>query len=346
MKQRVVLAYSGGPASSAVLSWLLDRQAEVVAVTLDVGQGGEFADVRDRALSAGAVRCHVLDMREDFARGFILPALTAGAFARRPATVAAWLTRPLIAKTLVEIARMENTTTIAHGGSGEDAAALSSSVRMLDPRLTVLAHPAPPVDRLWELNSTIWGRSIHVRGTDRDAQPQPDDLFRLTRPAAEAPDRPARVEIAFEQGRPVAVNGIAMPIGELIESLTTIAGAHGVGRTDRHDIGPGDQRARVIHEAPAAHVLHLAHDALEVSVSPPELSRFTPMMAAQYADLIAHGLWASPLREACDAFVRRIQQRVSGTVRLTLFKGEASIDGCSPGAPQPIEDPSLVATGR
>jgi argininosuccinate synthase len=137
-----------------------------------------------------------------------------------------------------------------------------------------------------------------------------------------------------------------MPIGELIESLTTIAGAHGVGRIDRLDTGPGDRQTHDVQEAPAAHVLHLAHDALQTSVSPPEVSRFAPAIAGQYADLIEHGLWSSPLREACDGFVRRIQERVSGTVRLTLFKGDASIDGCSPGLPQPIEDAELVPTGR
>jgi argininosuccinate synthase len=203
----------------------------------------------------------------------------------------------------------------------------------------------PQADPAWETDATIWGRAIRARGTER-GQHALDALFRLTRPAAEAPDRPARVEIAFEQGRPVAVNGIAMPIGELIESLTTIAGAHGVGRSDRRDTGPGDQQTRVIQEAPAAQVLHLAHDALQTCVSPHELSRFTPTIAGQYAGLIEQGLWASSLREACDAFVGRIQQRVSGTVRLTLFKGDASIDGCSPGLPQPIADVDLVTAGR
>jgi argininosuccinate synthase len=346
MKPRVVLAYSGGATSSAALSRLLDRQAEVVAVTLDVGQGGELADVRDRALAGGAVRGHVLDVREDFARDYILPALKAGAFGSQPAARGASLARPLIAKTLVEIARMENSTTIAHGGSEPAATALRSCIAALDPRLTVTAHPGPIADQGWEVDATSWGRVARAATSEALSGAVRDDLFRLTRPAAEAPDRPARVEIAFEQGRPVAVTGIAMPIGELIESLSTIAGAHGVGRVDRHDTGPGLPPSRVIQEAPAAHVLHLAHGALTAAISAPEVSRFATLLAGQYAELIEHGLWFSPLRDACDAFVRCIQERVSGTVRLTLFKGGATVDGCSPGLPAPIEDAELIAPGR
>lgn len=345
MKERVVLAYSGGPNSSAALTWLLDRGAEVVAVVLDVGQGGEFADVRERALGAGAVRCHVLDVREEFARDFLLPALTAGAFVRQPASVAAGLARPLVARTLVEIARMENCVTIAHGAAGAAAAALATALRALDARLVVQIPPHVAPAPGWHSDATLWGRVVSATGDAAGGSSSAGEPFTLTRAATEAPDSPAHVEIAFELGRPVAVNGVAMPLGELIESLSTIAGAHGVGRTDRHDTAFGGGRSRIVHEAPAAQVLHLAHDALEAFVSAPELARFTPMMAAQYAGLIEQGLWFSPLREACDAFVRRIQERVTGSVRIAVFKGDASVEGCSP-EPRQVEAADLVGAGR
>lgn len=347
MRERVVLAFSGGLKSSVALAGLLDQQAEVVAVVLDLGQGGELADVRDRALGAGAVRCHVLDVREEFVRDFVLRVLTAGAFARQPASVAARLTRPLVAKTLVEIARMENSTVLAHGASGADAAALASCLRALDARLKVVAVPTPaPAAGSWQVDTTLWGRVLQSAGPVAGDEDPLDDLFMLTKAATEAPDQPARVELAFEQGKPVAVNGVAMSFGELIESLSTIAGAHAVGRTDRHDTNAGGVRARAIHETPAAHVLHLAHEALEAFVSPPELARFKPMIANQYADLIEQGLWFSPLREACDAFVRKVQERVTGSVRLTLFKGDAAVEGCAPERRQSIEDTDTVGAGR
>jgi argininosuccinate synthase len=349
--QRIVLAYSGGLDTSVAIPWLAEKfGAEIIALTLDLGQGQELSDVRERALAAGALRAHVIDAREEFARAYILPALQAGAIYedRYPLTTA--LGRPLIARHLVEIARMEGATAIAHGCTGKDndQVGLDVSVRALDGGLKVIAParmwgmtrsdeieyararsiPVPVTNASpYSIDSNLWGRSIECGMLEDPWKEPPDDIFTLTRSPQNCPDQPAYVEIDFEAGVPIRANGIDMPLVELIESLETIAGSHGVGRIDMVENRLIGIKSREIYEAPAAVVLHAAHAELEKLVMARDLDRIKHDMGRAYADLVYNGLWFSHAREAIDAFVKAIQPRVTGVVRLKLFKGDCRVVG-------------------
>jgi argininosuccinate synthase len=349
--RRIVLAYSGGLDTSVAIRWLAETyDAEIVAVTLDLGQERELTDVRERALAVGAVRAHVVDVREEFARDYILPSLQAGAIYEDRYPMATALGRPLIAKRLVEIARMESASAIAHGcaGKGNDQVRLDLSARAVAPSMTVLAPArvwgmsrAEEIDYArarnipipvaaaspYNIDSNLWGRSIEY-GPIEDAWAEPpEEIYALTRSPHGSPDEPAYVEIDFNGGVPVRTNGVEMPLVELIESLETIAGAHGVGRIDMVENRLIGIKSREIYEAPAAVVLHLAHRELESMVMARDLERIKHDLARAYADLVYNGLWFSQAREAIDAFVRSIQPRVTGTVRLKLFKGDCRVVG-------------------
>jgi argininosuccinate synthase len=349
--ERIVLAYSGGLDTSVAIAWLAEKYgAEVIAVTLDLGQGRELTDVRERALAVGAVRAHVLDVRDEFARDYILPALQAGALYEDRYPLATALGRPLIARKLVEVAHMEGASTIAHGcnGKANDELRLELGIHALDASIRVLA-PA----RIWgmtrqeevayakarhipitsgaegpyTIDTNLWGRSIERGGLDDAWQESPEDVYALTRAPQDCPDEPAYVEIEFERGVPLRANGIEMPLVELIESVETIAGAHGVGRIDMVENAMTGVKSREIYEAPAAVVLHTAHSELEKLVVPRDLERLGHDLGRAYADLAYNGRWFSPTREAIDAFMRTIQPRVTGAVRLKLFKGDCRVVG-------------------
>jgi argininosuccinate synthase len=349
--ERIVLAYSGGLDTSVAIPWLAEKYgAEIIAVTLDLGQGQELSNVRERALALGAVRAHVIDAREEFARHYILPALQAGAIYEDRYPLMTALGRPLIAKYLVEIARMEGASAIAHGCTGKDndQVGLDVSSRALDPAIKVIA-PA----RMWGMtrtdeieyararkipvpvtlaspystDSNLWGRSIECGVLEDPWVEPPDEIYTLTRAARDCPDEPAYLEIDFEAGVPVRTNGIDMPLLELIESLEIIAGTHGVGRIDMVENRLVGIKSREIYEAPAAVVLHTAHNELEKLVIARDLERIKHDMARCYADAVYNGLWFSQTREAIDAFVATIQPRVTGSVRLKLFKGDCRVVG-------------------
>jgi argininosuccinate synthase len=348
---RIVLAYSGGLDTSVAIPWLKEKyNAEIIAVTMDLGQGRELNQIRERAVGAGAVRCHVLDVREEFAREYILPALQAGAMYEERYPLATALGRPLIAKKLVEIAHMENATAIAHGctGKGNDQVRIDVSARAIDPKIEVIAParvwgmtrpeeieyarvrnvPVPTTKSSpYSTDENLWGRSIECGILEDPWNEPPDDIYSLTKSPAEAPDAPAYVEIEWEKGVPVAVNGVAMPLTELIGSLETIAGVHGIGRIDMVENRLVGIKSREIYEAPAGIVLHNAHRELEGMVIPKDLQRLKQRLSQEYADIVYNGLWFAPTREAIDAFVANVQQKVTGTVRLKLFKGDCRVVG-------------------
>ncbi len=349
--QRIVLAYSGGLDTSVAIPWLAERyDAEIIAVTLDLGQGRELEAVRERALATGAVRCHVIDVQEEFAHQYILPALQANALYEEQYPLATALGRPLIAKKLVDIAHREGATAIAHGctGKGNDQVRLDVGVRALDPSLSVIAParvwgmtradeieyarlrgiavPAT-VESPYSTDANLWGRSIECGVLEDPWTEPPEDVFTLTRAPGSAPDIPAYLEVAFEEGVPVAVNGVTMPLCELIHSVGTIAGAHGVGRIDVIENRLVGIKSREIYEAPAAVALHAAHRELEALVIARDLHRLKHDLSVRYADLVYNGLWFTPTREAIDAFVASVQSRVTGTVRLKLFKGSLIVVG-------------------
>ncbi len=349
--QRIVLAYSGGLDTSVAIPWLADRySADIIAVTLDLGQGRELDAVRERALATGAVGCHVVDVQEEFAREFILPALQANALYEDQYPLATALGRPLIARTLVDIAHREGATAIAHGctGKGNDQVRLDVGVRALDPSLSVIAPariwgmtradeieyarardiPVPAtIESPYSTDANLWGRSIECGALEDPWAEPPEEIFTLTKGPGATPDIPAYVAITFEAGTPVAVNGISMALTELIHSVGVIAGAHGVGRIDVVENRLVGIKSREVYEAPAAVALHAAHRELESLVIPRDLHRLKHDLAVRYADLVYNGLWFTPTREAIDAFVANVQARVTGTVRLKLFKGSLIVVG-------------------
>jgi argininosuccinate synthase len=345
--KRIVLAYSGSLATSAAIPWLREQHdAEVVTVTLDVGQERELAAVRERALALGAVRAHVVDARDEFVRDFLLPALAAGALDGGAA-----LAQALVARRLVDVARMESAAAVAHGArpGTEPATIIERSVAALDPALAIVAPaalsgaellafarshavPAPP-PLPYRIDASLLGRVVTAVG----AGTIPDEAWTLTRPAEDCPDEAAVLDLEFAAGVPVRANGVEMSMLELIESLETIAGAHGVGRA---------QSGAAVVEAPAVAVLAAAHRALERSVIGDDLANLKEQLAVVYARLVTGGDWFSVRREAVDAFAGVVQRRVTGSVRLELLRGSCTVvSRTSPGAAgaRPGTTPKVVA---
>lgn len=338
MNKTVVLGFSGGVRSTAAVAWLRKHhQADVVAVTLNLGQSGDMAEIREHALSAGAVRAHVLDKREEFARDTVLSSLKAGALSDGRYPMATALSRPLIATALVEIAAIEGATTVAHGATGRDRRRLSQPILTLNPALAEIACaeeigflkelPAEVADAgANRIDDNLWGRTIGRRGDEGSSAPD-DAIFKVTRRLDDTPARPAHVEVQFERGAAVGINGVTLPFMELIESLTTIAGEHGVGRLDRIKVRADGKRSRAFYEAPAAVVLHLAHAELWRFVSSESQQRFDTAVSAAYVEAIDRGEWFDPLRTGIDAYVDATSQQMTGTVRVRLFKGAAQVVG-------------------
>jgi argininosuccinate synthase len=341
---KLVLGYSGSVESSAAIPWLKDRfNAELVAVTLDLGQRRELVEVRERALALGALRCHVIDVREELARQHILPALQAGVLFGECRQMSTALEQPLIVKKLLEVARMERAGGIAHAHSPGtiDHARFERAARALDPSITVIGalddaglspgglleyartHDIPsPSDDDRGAHANLWGRSIAWHPSDDPADVPVESRYTLTRSAAGCPTQPAFIAIEFEAGVPVKANGIEMPLVEMIESLETIAGAHGVGRLDIAVGAAAGSTSRELSEAPAAAILHAAHRELQSLVMARELEPIAQTVTRTYAGLIGDGHWFTPAREALDAFVGAIQRHVTGSIRLELFKGD------------------------
>lgn len=364
---RIVLAYSGGLNTSLAVPWLREHYgAEVVALAMDLGQGRELDDIRERALAVGCARAHVLDLREEFARSCVLPALQAQALYEHRYPMATSLGRPLLARHLVRVAEMEGADAIAHGctGKGNDQVRFEVSIRALRPGTRVIAParewgmtradaianargrglpvPAAAIGP-FGTDTNLWGRSIQCGVLEDPWAEPPEDIYTITRPAEACPATPAYVELGFERGVPVAVNDVAMPLLELIGSLETIAGTHGVGRLDLIENRVVGIKTREVYEAPAAVVLHAAHRDLQALVVGRDLERLCHHLAVQYADLVYDGLWFTPMREAIDAFVASVQARVTGTVRVRLFKGQCAVVGRK--SPHSLYDRALATYG-
>ena len=332
MTKTVVLAYSGGARSSAAIPWLADRhEADVVTVTLDLGQSQDLAEIRAQALSEGAVRAHVLDKREAFATEIVLPSLKAGALSDSRYPMATALSRPLIATSLVEIAAIERAAFVSHGATGRDRRRLAQPIATLNPTLTEIAcaeevgfsADTPSPNRI---DDNLWGRTIGRR--DDDGSDEIDEsVFRATKTLMQTPSAPAHVEIEFERGAAVGINGVTMRFGELIDSLKTIAGEHGVGRLDRIKVRADGRRSRALYEAPAAVVLHLAHAELWRFVSSESQQRFDTAVSQAYVEAIDRGEWFDPLRTGIDAYVNATSEQMTGTIRVRLFKGAAHVVG-------------------
>jgi argininosuccinate synthase len=350
--RKVVLAYSGGLDTSVILRWLIETyRAEVVAFCADLGQGEELLTVRDRALRTGATRVLVEDLREPFVREFVFPMLRANAVYEAGYLLGTSIARPLIARRQVEIARQEGADAVAHGatGKGNDQVRFELTYAALAPDLAVIAPW-----REWELDSRSalleFARRHDIQvpvtaerpySTDRNlfhisyeggvledpwAEPPPK-MFLLTTAPEDAPDAPARVEIEFEAGDPVAVDGERLGPVPLLERLNRLGGEHGVGRLDLVENRYVGMKSRGVYETPGGTILHAARRALEALTLDRELLHLRDSLVPRYAEMVYYGYWFSPEREALQALMDAAQRDVTGTVRLRLYKGSVGVLG-------------------
>ncbi|GBD11094.1 Argininosuccinate synthase [bacterium HR23] len=351
MPKRIVLAYSGGLDTSVAIPWMKEKYgAEVIALTLDLGQGRDLEAVRQKALKTGASKALVVDAREEFVREYIWRALKAGAVYEGVYPLTTALGRPLIAKHLVTVALQEGADAVAHGctGKGNDQVRFDVAVMALAPHLEVIAPvrewgmtrdeekeyarargiPVPEQKgRVYSVDENLFGRAIEGEDLENPWNEPPEDAFAWTRHPSLAPDTPLSLEIDFQLGIPVAVNGESLGPVALIEYLNRVAGEHGVGRIDHLENRLVGIKSREVYEAPAAVVLHMAHRALETATLSKEQLRFKDTVAQHYADLVYNGLWFTAHRQDLDAYVESTQRFVTGTVRLRLFKGTAQVVG-------------------
>jgi len=348
---KVVLAYSGGLDTSVAIRWLKDNyDLEVVALTIDVGNERDFTAIKEKALKVGAVKAVVIDSKELFVNHFIFPALQADALYEGQYPLATALSRPLIGKLLVDVAREEGAAAVSHGstGKGNDQVRIEVSVNALAPDLKIIAParewgmtreetiayaerydiPVPvTLSSPYSIDENLWGRSIECGVLEDPWVEPPEDAFAWTKSPKEAPDTPGYVEIGFEQGVPVAIDGKKMGGVMLIQTLSEMAGSHGVGRIDVLENRLVGIKSREIYEAPAAMVLLQAHQSLQAMTLSKEQMRFKQKVAIEYADLVYNGLWFTSLHEDLAACIQSSQRYVTGTVRLKLFKGACTVVG-------------------
>jgi argininosuccinate synthase len=350
--KKVVLAYSGGLDTSVCIKWLQDKyDMEVVTLCVDVGEGKDLAFIKDKALKIGAKKSYVYDAKNEFVNDFVWPALKANAMYEGIYPLSAALSRPLICKILADIAKKEGADAVAHGctGKGNDQVRFDVSCGALAPELKVIAPvrewpmsreeeieyakekgiPVPVgKENPYSIDQNLWGRSIEC-GVLEDpwVEPPGEGVYIWTADPANAPDEPEYVEITFEKGIPVELDGRAAGGVELIQELNTRAGKHGIGRIDHVENRLVGIKSREIYEFPGATVLITAHKALEGLTMPRETAHFKPIVEQKYAETTYFGLWYSPLKSALDAFIEKTQEDVSGTVRMKMFKGTCVVSG-------------------
>jgi len=351
MTEKVVLAYSGGLDTSVAIRWLKEERGyDVIALTIDVGQERDIPQVQKRAEATGAIKAVVRDGRDLFVRYFVFPALAAGALYQGQYPLATALARPLIAKLMVDVAREEGATAVAHGstGKGNDQVRFDVSTQALAPDLKIVAPlrewgltreeeiayaqryniPVPVTkESPYSIDENLWGRSIECGVLEDPWQEPPEEIFAWTRPVAKAPDKPRYVEIAFERGIPVALDGQEMDGVALIERLHEWAGEHGVGRIDHLEDRLVGIKSREIYEAPAAVTLLRAHEALEQMTLSKAQRSLKARLASEYADLIYNGLWFTAHHQDLASYFQSTQRHVTGTIRMRLHKGQATTVG-------------------
>lgn len=326
-----VLAYSGGKGAQRALAALLAARHEVVTFTLDVGQGGNLADIRSEALVNGAVRAHVLDVRESLASDVLLPALRTGIRLEGHLPTPKTLLAPCLAEHLGFFSKMEAAGLVAHGATGLFKSRIDAGVNAVSPQLLILATPTQidAVDSSQGANAdrNVWGRALQPELASDTWRDVDESLFELTKTPVAASDIPAIVEVECEGGVPTAVNGVAMRFFDLFSSLETIAGDHGVGRFDIIEgDGLGSVR-RLVVEAPAAVVLDAALRALESLVYDSALGRVARHVGDTSSDMLAQGSWSTHARAELSGFTTAAHRRLTGAVRLRLFKGECRVVG-------------------
>jgi argininosuccinate synthase len=351
MPDKVVLAYSGGLDTSVAIRWLKETyNLDVIAVTVDVGNERDFSLVREKALNTGATKAVVIDAKENFVSDYVFPALKADALYEGEYPLATALSRPLIAKLLVETARKEKAQAAAHGctGKGNDQVRFEVSIGALAPELKVIAParewgmtrqetinyaqrygiPVPiTIDSPYSIDENLWGKSIECGVLEDPWVEPPEEVFTWTKSPDAAPSAAGYVAIGFERGTPVSLDGQKMAGVSLIQRLNQIAGEHGVGRIDHLESRLVGIKSREIYEAPAAVVLLKAHRALEALTLSKDQMNFKQRVAQEYADLIYNGLWFTALHQDLAAYIQSSQRFVTGEVRVKLFKGSCRVVG-------------------
>ena len=350
--KKVVLAYSGGLDTSVILRWLIEtHRCEVVAYCADLGQGEELIPIRDKALRTGAASVHIVDLREEFVRDFVFPMLRANAVYEGAYLLGTSIARPLIAKCQVEVARQERADGLSHGatGKGNDQVRFELTYAALAPELSVIAPW-----REWELDSRAalieFARRHDIPvpvtaerpySTDRNlfhisyeggiledpwAEPPPK-MFLLTNSPESAPDVPVYVELEYEAGDPVAVDGKRLSPAALLTTLNRLGGEHGIGRVDLVENRFVGMKSRGVYETPGGTILHVAHRALESLTLDREALHLRDSLVPRYAEMIYYGFWFTPEREALQGLLDQVQRDVTGTVRLKLYKGTVTVAG-------------------
>ena len=351
MSDKVVLAYSGGLDTSVAIKWLSEKyNLDIITLTVDVGNERDFSAIKQKALKVGAVKALVMDAKELFVNHFIFPALQADAIYEEQYPLATALARPLMAKLLVDTALNEGASAVAHGctGKGNDQVRFEVSINALSPRLKIIAParewgmtreetinyaqrygiPVPvTIASPYSIDENLWGRSIECGVLEDPWAEPPEDAYTWTKSPTETPDKPGYVEIGFEQGVPVTIDGQKLDGVSLIQRLNELVGGYGVGRIDHVENRLVGIKSREIYEAPAATALLQAHQALEAMTLSKEQLRFKQKVAVEYADLIYNGLWFTSLHQDLAAYVQSSQRFVTGTIRLKLFKGSSRVVG-------------------
>jgi argininosuccinate synthase len=345
--KKVVLAYSGGLDTSVIIPWLKENynNCEVIAVTADLGQGDELDPVHDKALKSGASKCYILDLKEEFIADYVWPVVKAGAVYEKKYLLGTSFARPLIAKRLVEIAEKEGADAVAHGatGKGNDQVRFELSVKALAPQLAIIApwrewsirsredaidfaeaHNIPiPVTKEhdYSMDCNMWHLSHEGSDLEDPWNAPKDALFIVTNTPETAPDKAEYVELEFEQGVPVAVNGKKMSPATIVENLNEIGIRNGVGICDMVENRLVGMKSRGVYETPGGSIIYYAHNELENLCLDRATMSYKQMVGIKYSELVYDGMWFSPLREALAAFVDETQKTVTGTVRLKLYKG-------------------------
>lgn len=347
VKEKVILAYSGGLDTSVAITWL-SKDYDVIAVCMDVGEGNDLDFIHDKALKVGAIESRVIDVKDEFAEDYVLVALQGHTFYEQKYPLVSALSRPLISKKLVEIAHQTGATTIAHGctGKGNDQVRFEVAIASLDPQIKVIAPvrewkwsreeeityakengvPIPAdLDSPYSVDQNLWGRANECGVLENPWNIAPEDAYDLTVAPEDAPDSPEFVEIDFKAGVPVALNGQAFKLADLILELNDLAGKHGVGRIDHVENRLVGIKSREVYECPGAVTLLAAHKEIEDLTMVRELAHFKPLIEQELSQFIYNGLWFNPATEALIAYLKSTQQLVNGTAKVKLYKGSATV---------------------
>lgn len=349
---KVILAYSGGLDTSVCIQWLKEKKnLNVITFSADVGQGDDFEELCERALNTGASSAHVSDLKEELVTDYIFPSIRANAVYEDNYFLATALSRPLIAREMVNLAEEHSCWYFSHGctGKGNDQVRIEAGIAALAPNKKIIAPlrewdlesreaeidyarrftiPVPVTkESPYSIDSNLWGVSIECGALEDPWNAPPEDAYRITVSPEKAPDKPEVIEIEFADGIPVALNGNPKKPVALIEELNKVAGAHGVGRSDMVENRLVGIKSREVYEAPAAEVIFRAHKALEALVLDRETLHFQDILSRRYAEIVYNGLWFSTLREALDSFFSRTQKYVEGVVRVRLYKGTCTVTG-------------------